>query len=173
MLKNLKLLAAIYSYGIGCGLFSIQEFISWCEKVIEVQNNPPYHFIEMSLKSSESINDIENKLFEFYGDIEIDIQDVNNMLLGLVYKKWKSKQVSLKDAVRLTERLLIHTNHYNNQDYYNLSRLDDSYELAARGTYGNLDNVANEFGKAISEYESGYFHFIEFYRKVMNSEWIG
>lgn len=170
-MKHLKLLAALFDKGLECSVFSIDNVIHWSDDVIESVNKPPYEFIELSMMSSAKINEIRNKLFEFYKDIDIDVQYVVSMLLAVINQEWNSNQLDIPDAVKSTVQLLAHTDFYIQQEYYELYRLDDAYDLAVAGIYGNLKDVTKEFTQAISQYEPYYSHFVKLYKLVMGSEW--
>ncbi|MBV7509543.1 hypothetical protein KW850_30875 [Bacillus sp. sid0103] len=60
---NLKELTSIYYLGIGCGLWTKDEVIDWCDKVIEAIDSPPYELLEISMMSRSRIDDIDNKFF--------------------------------------------------------------------------------------------------------------
>jgi len=170
-MERLKVLAAVFNQGLGCGLLSVKDIIHWSDKVIQILDNPPYDFIELSMMSSAKIDDVEVKLYEFYRESEIDNQLVVNMLLPVIFQKLSTNELDIQKAVKSTIRLLIQTNFYSNQEYYELSRMDDAYDLAVDNVYGNLKQVTLEYEQAISKYQFYYLHFLELYKTVMNTEW--
>lgn len=129
-LEHLKLLAAIFDQGLGCGLFSIDDVIRWSDNVIEVLEKPPYAFIQLSMMSSAKIGEVEDKLLEFYGNIDIDTEFVLNMLLGVICQEWSNKGLSIQEAVRSMVQLLVHTNFFYEHKYYNLYRAKAAPSLA-------------------------------------------
>lgn len=169
-MEHLKLLAAIFDKGLGCSVFSVDDVIRWSDDVIESLDKPPYEFIELSMMSTAKINDVKNKLFEFYRDINIDIQYVVNMLFAVINQRWNKEQLDIQEAVKSTVQLLVDTNFYIQHEYYELYRLDDAYDLAVAGVYGDLKDVAKEFTQAISQYEPYYLHFVKLYKLAMGPE---
>ncbi|SHK35462.1 hypothetical protein SAMN02745163_03661 [Clostridium cavendishii DSM 21758] len=160
-MDSLQLLVEVYSEGIGCGMFTIEETINFCDKLIEYLENPPYEIIEVSLMSQAKINDIENKLSELNCYSEINRDEIVKIILSVIYKKYSNNEIGIVKAIKCTDTLLIHTNLSYEDEYYDLYGLDDSYYLAQSGTYGDLDEVVIQFKDAISRYESYYKKFEE------------
>ena len=171
ILEQLKVLTAVYDQGLGCGFLTIEDVIRWCDEVIDVFDNPPYEFIELSMMSSEKIEDIKHKLLDYYMNVDIDIEFVVNLLLGVIGREFINKHLSIQESVGFTTKLLIHTGLFSAKGYYDIYRCDDAYDLAVEGIYGGLEDVERDFTNAISQFEFYYSIFIDLYKSVMTVEW--
>ncbi|MFF2153804.1 protein kinase [Paenibacillus chitinolyticus] len=169
-MNSLASLAYVYMLGLGCGIWSKKEVIDWCDKVIEVKENPPYEIIEVSLMSNEKMDAIEGKLFEFSKNAE-DNHFVK-ILFGALYEKIKHNQLDVEQAVKCSTRLLVQTGLSYEEGYYNLYSMDDSLELAKDGVYGDLSEVADDYLNEISIFRTFFDEFQRMYLAEMNCEWV-
>ncbi|GKX65859.1 hypothetical protein [Inconstantimicrobium mannanitabidum] len=160
-MDSLQLVVATYNLGLGCGAFTIEETIKFCDKLIEHLENPPYQIIEISLMSQSKVDDVENKLSElnYYSNINTD--EIVKVILSIIYKKYINNEIDIVKAIKCTDTLLIHTSLSYEDEYYDLYGLDDSYYLAESQIYGDLDEVAIQFKSIISRYDSYYIKFEE------------
>lgn len=151
---QIKFQATIYRFGLDCGLFTKNEVIGWCDRLIESLDNPPYEIIELSLMGKKSISDLTQKLIEI-GDLS-DLKKVVKILLAILNHKFNLNEISLKEAIKSSYHLLMITNLWDEAEFYSLYWMDDEYELAANGIYSNIDNVEEAFKTIISSYEFYY-----------------
>lgn len=154
-MNNLRLLTAVYGLGLGCGIFSIRETIEFCDMAIEKLDKPPIQVIEASMMSGAKIDDIEGKLAEFHqtGNTE----DVVKVVLSIINFKYKSKDIDIKQAVRCSSRLLMHTGLSYEREYYELYNIEDAYDLAENHVHYDLSDVVDAFNDSISQYDM-YFN---------------
>lgn len=160
-MQSVQLLVAVYSEGFGCSVFTIEETIDFCDKLIEHLENPPYEIIEVSLMSQAKVDDIQNKLWEFSSDSGIYRGDIVKIILAVIYKKYINNEIEFKVAIKCIYKLLVNSNLCLEEEYYDLFGLDDSYDLAESQVYGDLYEVAIQFKDAVSRYESYYKKFEE------------
>jgi hypothetical protein len=165
---SLEELAAVFSEGVGCGFFTIDEVILFADSVISNCDAVPYDFIELSLMRGAKVNDIEDKLCEF--SKMGSNRNVVNMILGMIGEKLGAGQMELAKAIRCTVRLLVHSGLYTEDGYYDLYIAEDYYELALSGTYGNLDSVEKEFCAKLKEYSSYFAEFKKTYLRLLKCE---
>lgn len=138
-LDSLQILTSIYGLGLGCRLWSIKEVIQWCDKMIEASDNPPYEIIEVSLMSKAKINDIEGKLFELSRNA--DEEYAVKLILSVINEKLKRNQLTTEETIKCATRLLIQTELYWENEYFDLYSSDDSYDLAKDGVLDLSDIV--------------------------------
>ncbi len=50
---------------LGCGLWNREEVISWCDRLIEANDHPPYEIMEISLMSKAKLIYIESALLSY------------------------------------------------------------------------------------------------------------
>lgn len=162
-------LTYIYMLGLGCGIWSKKEIIDWCDKVIEVKEDPPYEIIELSLMSNAKIDDIEGKLLDL-SKVTEDNYSVK-ILLGVLYKKINRKQMQMEQAIKCSTRLLVRTGLYNEKEYYNLYGIDDSFDLAKAGVYGDLTDAEDSYLDEIRVFSKYFDEFHQKYHTEMNNEW--
>lgn len=138
-MELLETLLSIYNIGLGCGVFTIDKIISFCDKVIEKLDNPPYEIIEVALMSKAKIDDIENKLYKFNGYSEINKSEIVKIILSVIHKKYMNNEFDIVKAIKCTDALLIHTRLSYDNEYCDLYGIDDCYYLAKSGICGNLN----------------------------------
>lgn len=162
-------LTHIYGLGLCCGLWSKAEVIQWCDKLIEVSENPPYELIEISLMSKAKIDDMEGKLFEFSSmvDEEYDIK----LTLSVIHEKLKEHELTIEESIKCTTRLLVNRGVYWEAEYFELYGLDDSYDLAKDGAHFDLSEVIHTYIEMLSMYSKYFSGFEKLYFKVMGNEW--
>ena len=64
-MKSYQTLAHLYALGLGHGLWNREEVISWCDRLIEASDNPPYEIMEISLMSKAKLIYIESALLSY------------------------------------------------------------------------------------------------------------
>lgn len=109
--------------------------------------------------SHSNVEDLANKLGEYHK--ELDEEYVVQIILSVICKKYIKNEFCIKDAIKCTYKLLVDTNLYFQDDYYDLYCLDDSYELAVSNVYGNLNEVEYEFMDAIRRDDVYYRKFVD------------
>jgi len=168
-MNSLKLLAQGYKEGLAAGLFNKNDIITWVDEVIEILDEPPYEFIEISLMSAAFVNDIERKLMEFYK--EIDIKYVTKVVLAIIYSKLSKEEITIEKAIRTTTKLLINTSMYWEKEYYEMYHCDDAYDLAIQGVHYSLSDVIKVFKNDIGKYSSYLNDFKIAFKEVLGFEW--
>ncbi|MDP4147024.1 MAG: protein kinase [Bacillota bacterium] len=168
-MNSIILLSQVYKEGLASGVFSKDDVISWVDKVIEIQDNPPYEFIEISLMSKTRINDIEGKLGEFYK--ELDISYVTKVVLSIIYYNLSNGRITIEKAIRLVAKLLLNTGECFEREYQSLYYCDDAYDLAMQGVHHSLKDVIKVFKSGIEKYSDYINDFRIAYKEVMGFEW--
>ncbi|WP_144569065.1 protein kinase [Bacillus pseudomycoides] len=162
-------LTSIYGLGLCCGLWSKEEVIQWCDKVIEVSDSPPYEIIEISLMSKEKIDDIEGKLFEF--SRIVDEEYAVKLTLSVIHEKLVRNELMIEESIKSTTRLLVNRGLYWEDEYRDLYSVDDSYELAKNGDHFDLVEVVNIYIEMLGFYGEYFSEFENLYFKVMENKW--
>ncbi|MEI5909660.1 protein kinase [Bacillus spongiae] len=167
----LKSLTGIYYLGIGCGIWSKDEVIEWCDRVIEAIDHPPIELIETSIMSKSKIDDIQGKLFEL-SKIE-DEEHFVKMVLSIIFYKIQKEQLSIERAIRITSRLLVQTGLSWENKYRILYSIDDEYDLALGGIIQyQINEVEQEYIKELGVFKEYITEFTETYHKVLKQTWI-
>ncbi|PIE92049.1 protein kinase [Bacillus fungorum] len=163
-------LTRIYGLGLCCGLWSKDEVIQWCDKLIEASDSPPYEIIEISLMTKAKIDDIEGKLFEFSSTV--DEERIVKLTLSVIYKKLKEQELTIEESIKCTTRLLVNRGVFWEAGYFELYSLDDSYNLAKDGVHFDVSEVINTYIETLGVYSKYFSEFENLYFKVMKNEWI-
>ncbi|QIW21091.1 protein kinase [Bacillus thuringiensis] len=150
----------VYGLGLCCGLWSKEEVIQWCDKVIEMSDSPPYEIIEISFMSKAKIDDIEGKLFKFSRTVNKEY--TAKLALSVIHEKLVRNELTIEESIKCTTRLLINIGLYWE---------DDSYELAKNGVHFDLVDVVNVYIEILEVYSKYFCEFENLYFKVMGNEW--
>lgn len=164
-LESVQKLARIYALG----LWSKAEIIQWCDKLIEVSDNPPYEVMEIFLFSKAKVNDIEGALFAFSS--KIDEEGTVNVILAVIYEKLKENELTIEESITCTTRLLVNRGLYWEDGYFDLYTMDDSYDLAKNGVHFDVRDVSTTYIETLSVYRTYFKGFEKLYAKVMKQEW--
>lgn len=166
----LKFLTSIYHKGLSCGVFSVDEVILFCDRVIEISENPPIEIIEASLMRSKKIDDLETKLDEYhsspYDELNVGI------ILSVINHKLSNKEIDFLGAVQCSSRILMHSGFCYESEYYTLYNIEDIYGLAEEQIYGDLEEIEVEFEKEISKYDEYYNVFKEYQNKAFSNKFV-
>jgi len=151
-------------------VFSTEEVIGICDLIIETVDNPPYEIIEASLMTGAKSIDLEDKLSEFH--ILGYNENIVKALLSIIDYKFSNNKMDVAEAVRCSSRLLLHSGLSFEREYYNLYNIEDMYDLAECGTYGDLKDVEKEFKLEISTYSKYLNDFRESFFELFKKELI-
>ncbi|MGG1137954.1 protein kinase [Bacillus mycoides] len=162
-------LTFVYGLGLCCGLWSKEEVIQWCDKVLEISDSPPYEVIEISFMSKAKIDDIEGKLFKFSRTVNEEY--TAKLALSVIHEKLARNKLTIEESIKCTTRLLINRGLYWEDEYYVLYNVDDSYELAKNGVHFDLVDVVNVYIEMLEVYSKYFCEFEKLYFKVMGNEW--
>lgn len=146
ILNTLHLIRA----GLEIGLLTKEEVIDWAYNIIAKDNNTDIFFIDLALSSSKSTSDIV-LYFSDYLNFENPVVQ-GRPLLGLLYKKFISKEISLERTVSKLYNLIRGTVLTEKEEGYIYS-IDDNYHCAIDNIYGTLETVNAEVEKFLSFYK--------------------
>ncbi|MFP7487895.1 protein kinase [Priestia filamentosa] len=163
-------LTGTYYLGIGCGLWSKEEVIEWCDKVIEAIDTPPIELLDVSMMSKSKVDDIERKLFEL-SRIE-DEEHFVKIVLSIIFEKLQLEQLTVERAIRITSRLLSQRGFSWESEYYHLYSFDDSYDLATNGLQYQPAEVKKDFVNELGAYKEYISEFKEMYYTLLRQEWV-
>lgn len=167
ILDSLRLLTSIYQKGLGCRLFSVDEIIDYCDMVIDHLENPPIEIIEASLMQNQKTDDIESKLTEYH---KMDYDEyIVRVILSIIGQKFIQNDIDLAKAIRCSNRILLHSDFWDEGEYYSLYSMEDAFDLAEDKTYGDIKFVTKQYKEMINEYLPYYDDFIEHNKKVFKN----
>ncbi|MBE7121704.1 protein kinase [Bacillus cereus] len=170
-MESYQKLAHLYALGLGCGLWNREEVISWCDRLIESNDHPPYEIIEISLMSTAKMVFIESALLSF--SRTVDEKTSVNILLSVMNEKLIEKKWNFKRAITCSTRLLMNRSVHWEEEYFDLYSLDDSYGLAKDGIHFDEEDVITAYIDTLRAFRVHFKEFEELYLKVMKQEWGG
>ncbi|PGE95111.1 protein kinase, partial [Bacillus toyonensis] len=86
-------------------MWNREEVISWCDRLIEANDHPPYEIIEISLMSTAKMVGIESTLLS-YSRI-VDEKTSVNILLSVIHEKLVAQKWNVRQAITCSTRLLV------------------------------------------------------------------
>lgn len=158
-------LAHLYALGLGCGLWNKEDVISWCDRLIEANDHPPYEIIEISLMSTAKLVYIESALLSY--SRTVDEKSSVNILLSVLNERLVDKKWNVKQAITCSTRLLVNRGVYWEEEYFDLYSLDDSYDLAQEGIHFNEEDVISTYIDTLGAFRVHFKEFEELYLQVM------
>ncbi|MES5929868.1 protein kinase [Bacillus cereus group sp. MG9] len=170
-MESYQKLAHLYALGLGCGLWNREEVISWCDRLIETNDHPPYEIMEISLMSTAKMVCIESALLSY--SRTVNEKTSVNILLSVINEKLNKKKWNVKRAITCSTRLLVNRGVYWEEEYFDLYSLDDSYELAKEGIHFDKEDVISAYIDTLGAFRVHFKEFEELYLKVMKQEWEG
>lgn len=170
-MKSYQTLAHLYALGLGCGLWDREEVISWCDRLIEANDHPPYEIMEISLMSKAKLIYIESALLS-YSRI-VDEKYSVNILLSVLNEKLVAQKCNVKQALTCSTRLLVNRSVYWEEEYFDLYSLDDSYDIAQEGTHFNKEDVITAYIDTLGAFRVHFNEFEDLYLQAMKQKWQG
>ncbi|EEM83740.1 hypothetical protein bthur0011_22200 [Bacillus thuringiensis serovar huazhongensis BGSC 4BD1] len=169
MLKSYQTLSHLYALGLGWRLWNREDVISWCDRLIEATDYPPYEIIEISLMSKEKRIYIESALLS-YSRI-VDEKHSVNILLSVLNEKLVAQKWNVKQALTCSTRLLVNSGLYWDEEYFNLYSLDDSYDIVQKGLHFNKEDVISAYIDTLGAFRVHFNEFEDLYLQVMKQKW--
>lgn len=136
--------------GLASGILSNEEVINWADKIIIEDDQPDIFFIELALLSSNNSNDI-CYYFSDYLNFENPVFQ-GRPLLGMLYKRFSSKQLTLEETVRKLFRLKSEALFTDLEESYIYS-IDNDFDCAKDGIYGTLKDIDADVNKFLNFYK--------------------
>ena len=170
-MKSYQTLAHLYALGLGRGLWNREEVISWCDRLIEANDHPPYEIMEISLMSKAKLIYIESALLS-YSRI-VDENPSVNILLSVLNEKLVVQKWNIKQAITCSTRLLVNRGLYWEEEYFDLYSLNDSYDLAQEGIHFNEKDVISAYIDTLGVFRVHFNEFEDLYLQVMKQKWQG
>jgi hypothetical protein len=146
ILQTLHLIRA----GLASGLLTKGEVIDWADKIITRDEQPDIFFIDLALSSSKSVNDIIHYFSDYLNFENPAIQ--GRPLLGLLYRKFSSRQLTLEQTVGKLFRLKFEAVFTEREESYIYS-IDNDFDCAKHNIYGTLEAVYADVDKFLSFYK--------------------
>jgi hypothetical protein len=146
ILQTLHLIRA----GLASGLLTKEEVIDWADKIITKDEQPAIFFIDLALSSSKSVNDIIHYISDYLNFENPAVQ--GRPLLGLLYKQFSSRQLTLEQTVRKLFRLKFEAAFTEREEGYIYS-IDNDFDCAKHNIYGTLESVYEDVDKFLSFYK--------------------
>jgi hypothetical protein len=135
-------------------LLTKEEVIEWADKIIITDEQPDIFFIDLALSGSKSTKEILSYLNE-YLDFEKPAIP-GRPLVGLLYKKYKSGEIDLTNAVRKLYQLNFEAIFTDEEESY-LYTIEDELDCAKSGIYGTIEDVQHETEKFMAFYKDYSF----------------
>jgi hypothetical protein len=146
ILQTLHLIRA----GLSSGLLTKEEVVDWADKIIMKDEQPDIFFIDLALSSSKSINDVSHYFNDYLNFENPTIQ--GRPLLGLLYKQFSSKQLTLEQTVGKLFRLKFEAIFTEREEGYIYS-IDNNFDCAKHNIYGTIESVYAEVEKFLNFYK--------------------
>lgn len=105
----MKDIIELYRLGLTIGYFSIDDIIDWADYLIEMEEEPDYEIIEISLSEKKGVCYIVEKLNQMEYYLKSDLAP--KILLGLIYKDFSMNKESadyLKSFAKMLYELSLH-----------------------------------------------------------------
>lgn len=105
----MKDIIELYRLGLTIGYFSIDDIIDWADYFIEMEEEPDYEIIEISLSKKKGVCYIVEKLNQMEYNLKSDLAP--KILLGLIYKDFSMNKESvdyLKSFAKMLYELSLH-----------------------------------------------------------------
>jgi hypothetical protein len=136
--------------GLASGLLTKDEVVDWAHKIITKDEQPDIFFIDLALSSSKSINDIIHYFSDYLNFENPAVQ--GRPLLGLLYKQFSSRQLTLEQTVGKLFRLKSEAVFTDKEESYIYS-IDNDFDCAKHNIYGTLGDVHADVEKFLTFYE--------------------
>ena len=140
-------------------IFSAKEVVDHIDKMIQMNEDFPYEYIDISLIGDKSLHVLESKLSEL--EHFENSHSITDALLGLIAYKYNNDLFDFERALKCSTRLIITTDLYEEEKYYNLYILDDCYDLAKSGIFGNIQEAKVRFEEEIVSFGNYYEEYLK------------
>lgn len=105
----IKDIIELYRLGLTIGYFSVDDIIDWADYLIEMEEEPDYEIIEISLSKKKGVCYIVERLNQMEYNLKSDLAP--KILLGLIYKDFSMNKESvdyLKSFAKMLYELSLH-----------------------------------------------------------------
>ncbi len=148
--KNILQTLQFVRAGLASGLLSKEEVIDWADEIITRDETPDIFFIDLALSSSKSTKDICHYINDF---LNFENPVINGRpLLGLLYKKFHDKEITLEQTVHKLFRLKFEAL-FTQKEEGCIYSIDDALVCAKQGIYGTVEDVHREVDLFLSIYK--------------------
>ena len=97
-------LLEVFRIALTRGLLEKSEVVKWADNIIANDNEPDYFIIELSLCGNQNLNDTISLISEFIGQDKPLLSE--RIILGLLYKQYLEKKITLKRAISFINWIL-------------------------------------------------------------------
>lgn len=97
MTHGIKPIADFARIGLQHGLLSVQDVIAWADGLIDGSDSPPEWLINLAMARP---NDIDQLLQQVPGESDVDL--AINLLMGLLNRRWQSKNVAIMNVCKIS-----------------------------------------------------------------------
>lgn len=136
--------------GLASGLLTKEEVVAWADKIITRDEQPDIFFISLALSGSKNTSDIIYYFSEYLNFVNPTVR--GQPLLGLLYKKFSSGQLTLEQTVGKLFRLKFEAVFTETEESYIYS-IDDKFDCAKNNIFGTLEAVYEDVERFLSSYE--------------------
>ncbi len=148
--RNILTTLHLVRVGLASGLLSKEEVIDWADEIITRDKAPDIFFIDLALSNSKSLKDIHYYICDF---LNFDDPAISGRpLLGLIYKKFRDKELTLEQTVRTLFNIKFEAL-FTEREEGCIYSIDDAYDCAKHGIYGTFEDVHKEVESFLSVYE--------------------
>ena len=143
---GIKEKAEVYKLGLLIGYFSLEEFLRWIDETIEKEESPDIGLVEIAFSSSKDIKDIISLIGEISGSN--NLKTPVRILLGLMYKDFLNKKISLNGITCKLYLLSLHLTEENIDEkiIYEFNTMEDYHFIYTNEQIRHkLDDLLNQY----------------------------
>lgn len=123
-------LLEVFRIALTRGLLEKSEVVKWADNIIANDNEPDYFIIELSLCGNQNLNDTISLISEFIGQDKPLLSE--RIILGLLYKQYLEKKITLKRAISFINWILREEN-LTEEETSLMYNLDLDYDCVEEG----------------------------------------
>jgi hypothetical protein len=135
--------AEVLRIALCCSCCQREDIIDWADRIIEINSDPDYYFIEISTSGSSHILDLINNLKKM--SIGSNHYSALRTVLGRMYEIASKEKQKLAIFASGLYQIAIENQYDLPNDLLFCNGVEDEYSLAHSGIYGNLADVEKDF----------------------------
>ena len=149
----------VFRICLEANIITLSQIQKWAEKTL-VNNEIIRDDYILDLCSSESkgVNEIVHVLKQNEGSVENP--EIWKIAYGVTWILYKDKVINLERACYFVSKVATEISYVTEYDLFGMS-LDDSFYLASKGIYGNLNDSEKKFKELTSCFANLALNFIE------------
>lgn len=133
--------ALFFRLALRVGLATPADVERWIAVVLDTEKVIPHPVAELAGSSRLPRATVDELLGEFTGPVKEFLP--GHLVMALVARRLRAGEITPRDATTIG-RAVGGVGDLPEREYYDLDRFDDGLQLAAAGTYGDVDTVRGE-----------------------------